>query len=73
MIFQNRLKNPRVMMSIGMMCLAIAIVGPWFCHPTSKFWLDTMEGVRGMLIGVSLVLNLGSFRLAKRQRRCNAN
>jgi hypothetical protein len=61
------------MTPIGMMCLVIAIVGPLLFHPTTQLWKDAMEGVRGMLLGVSVVINLWSFRLAAGQRRCSAN
>ena len=46
--------------------LVIAILWPWLFHPTTKFWKEAMEGVRGMLFGVSLVINLWSFKRAAR-------
>jgi hypothetical protein len=70
MTFRNRLKNSRTILSIGMMCLVIGIVLPALFHPVSKFALDLSHGVRGMLFGLSIVLNLWSARLASRHSRC---
>jgi hypothetical protein len=72
-IFRNRRKDPKGLIPIGMGCLVIAILWPWFLHPTTKFWKDAMEGLRGMLFEVSMVINLWSFKRAARQRRCSAN
>jgi hypothetical protein len=73
MIFQNRLKNPRALVSVGMSFLVIAIAWPRFFHPTTQFWLDATDGIRGMLSGVAIAINFLAFRLAARQPRCDAN
>ena len=70
MIFKNRMKNPRVLMPIGMMCLAIAIVFPWFLPATGKLGANLIHGARGLLFGISIVLNLASAMPMIRQRRC---
>jgi hypothetical protein len=73
MIFQNRMKNPRTMVSLGMSFLVIGIVWPWVIHPTTQVWRDAAEGIRGMLFGLSIAINFLSFRLARRQRGCAAS
>jgi hypothetical protein len=69
MIFPNRVKDPRAMMSIGMMFLVIALVWPRFFHATANFSPNLMDGVRGMLFGIAIGMNLWSVKLAARQRR----
>ncbi|MGA2483973.1 MAG: hypothetical protein ABSF92_12740 [Candidatus Acidiferrales bacterium] len=73
MIFRNRLKDPGAMMSIGMICLVIALLLPRVLHPTAHFGPDFMDGVQGGLFGISIGMNLWSARLAARQRRCGGS
>ena len=73
MFFQNSPKNPRAMMLIGMVCLAVGIILPYVLHPTEQFELKLMHGMRGMLFGVSVVLNLWCIRSMARQRRGDAS
>jgi len=35
--FQNRMKDPRILMPIGMMCLVFAILGPMLFQPATQF------------------------------------
>lgn len=66
------IKNDQVLMSIGMLCLAAAIllkrfVGPFIGDPG---WLAFIEG---MLIGVSITVNtVYLIRLRKKKRRDGA-
>ena len=69
MIFQNRLRNPRIFMPIGMMCLALALLSQRFLHPATKFGHDWFDGVCGLLFGLSIGMNLMSMVLSARQRR----
>jgi hypothetical protein len=73
MTFRNRIKNSRAIMPVGMICLVIGILLPMLFHPASKLGLDLSHGVRGMLFGLSIVLNLWAARLASRQRRCGGS
>lgn len=70
MISSNRPKDPNFLMPVGMMCLVIAVMLPWCLHPATQFGRDLSEGVRGMLFGLSLSLNVGSAIMIRRQRRC---
>ncbi len=71
MIFRNRLKDPKVMIRLGGLFLAIALIWQMFLHPhpATKAVQDLADGVRGLLIGLSIGLNLKAARLIARQRR----
>jgi hypothetical protein len=63
MIFGNREKNPQTMMMVGMASLALALVWPRFLPVTGGLGPDAIDGLRGVLIGVSIGLNLLAARL----------
>jgi MFS-type transporter involved in bile tolerance (Atg22 family) len=71
MIFRYRLKDPKAMIRIGMMFLAIALVGQRFFHPyfATKARDDFFDGLIGLLFGLSIGINLMAARLLARQRR----
>ena len=71
MIFGNREKNPRAMMMVGMASLAVALVWPRFLPVTGDLGPDAIDGMRGVLIGVSIALNLWAARLGGMKRRGN--
>lgn len=68
MNFSDRRREPAVLLTIGMMCLAFALALPRFVHPTAQFGPDLMDGVRGFVFGVSIGMNLWSVILAKREK-----
>jgi hypothetical protein len=70
MIFRNRQKEPVTMIRIGMACLLISLIWPRFVHLTFNLGPDLIDGVRGLLFGISIGLNLWAVRLKCRQRRC---
>jgi len=72
MIFQKQLKAP-VLICIGMMFLAIALLWPKFLHPASTFGQNLSDGVCGLMFGLSIGINLCAMILASRQRRCSGN
>lgn len=57
------------MMRVGMACLALALMWPRFLHLTFNFGPDLIDGVRGVLFGVSIGINLWAVKLTYRQRR----
>jgi len=71
MIFGIREKNPRAMMMVGMASLAVALVWPRFLPVTGGLEPDAIDGMRGVLIGVSIALNLWAARLGGMKRRGN--
>jgi hypothetical protein len=69
MLPPNRMKNPKLLLVLGMSCLVVAIVSsntPALTHVFGPGW---REGVRGFLFGVSISLNLWSVLVASRQRQ----
>jgi len=71
MIFRNRLKDPKAMIRLGGLFLALALILQMFLHPhpAAKTVEYLSDGVRGLLIGLSIGLNLKAARLIARQRR----
>jgi len=70
MIFRDRMRDPKSMISFGMMCLAIGIVLPWLIHPSTSLEKDWLHGVCGFLYGLSISINIMA---VIRQRRCGGN
>lgn len=73
MIIRRRVRNPRVLMSIGMMCLVVAILLGFVGAPTGALPNDFAHGVRGMLFGISIAAILLSVRRTARQRRSSGD
>ena len=69
MTFRNQSRNPRTLIRVGMACLAIALIWPRFLHLTFNFGPDLIDGVRGLLLGLSIGLNLWAVWLMGHQRR----
>jgi hypothetical protein len=59
-------------MRIGMLCLLIALVWPRFLPVTAGLSGDMIDGMRGVLIGLSIGLNLWALRLGVSLRRGGA-
>jgi multisubunit Na+/H+ antiporter MnhB subunit len=66
MILKKRLHNPRAMISTGMTCLAVAIVAQRFIRPAGDFWQGFVTGISGLLIGLSIVLNVRGLALSRK-------
>jgi hypothetical protein len=73
MTFRDRFKNPSTAIPIGMVFLVLAIAWPLFFHPATKFAQDLSDGIRGLLFGLSIGINLFSVVLSRRNRRCASN
>jgi hypothetical protein len=68
MNFRNRKTEPAVMMSIGMLCLASALAWPRFVPLTFHAGPDWIDGIRGVLFGMAIGLNLLSVMKTAKQR-----
>jgi sorbitol-specific phosphotransferase system component IIBC len=71
MIFGIREKNPHAKTMVGMASLAAALAWPRFLPVTGGLGPDAIDGMRGVLIGVSIGLNLWAVRLGGMKRRGN--
>ena len=67
MFLETRLKDPTTIMRIGMACLLIALLWPRFVHATGGLSPDWIDGIRGMLFGVAIGMNLLSLTLTRRR------
>jgi hypothetical protein len=70
MLLQNKSKNPRVIMSIGMVFLILALLWPRYVHLFSGHMSEaSIDGWRGFLFGVSIGTNLWAVKLLSQRRR----
>ena len=67
------MKNPRTIVSMGMMCLVVAIAWPWFSQAVNRMSRDWSDGLRGLLFGLPIGLNIMAVVQASGQRRCSSN
>ena len=59
-----KMKNPRIIFRIAMMCLAL--FGSFgMVHPTSTVSEDLLDGARGALLGAAIALLYLAFRLER--------
>jgi len=58
MLLKNRLCEPENVVRAGMFCLAVGLVAQRYVHPPGAFWQGFVSGVSGLLIGMSIALNL---------------
>ena len=71
MIFQTESKRVRILMSIGMGSLAVALFLIACVHPPTVIGKNWRDGIAGLFMGMSLGLNMGSMLLIHRLRACN--
>lgn len=68
MIFRHRLKDPDRLMRIGWLFLILASLWKYFVHSEVAFWGNFMDGVTGMLYGISMAGLLVGLRAKSRGR-----
>ncbi len=73
MMFPNQRRNVGALVAIGMMCLAIGTIFPYIVHPASSFGQNWVHGIRGLLYGISIGMNLRALILGRRQSPCRAS
>jgi hypothetical protein len=49
-------RNPRTVFRAAMVCLLVFSALPLIAHPTTTYWIDVMDGVRGALLGATIAL-----------------
>ncbi len=65
-------KNSRKMMSIGMACLSAGLLASLLIHPATPTSTRVLHFSAGLLIGMSIVLNLAGVGITTLQRRCKS-
>jgi TctA family transporter len=56
-------------MSVGMSALLLASLGHWFLRPAGQLAVDVTDAIYGLLMGIAIMANLMSVRLARGCRR----
>jgi hypothetical protein len=69
MIFKKEIRDPKLLMKIGMLCLAISIAWPRLVPLTGRLGSDAVDGIKGLLLGLSLGLFFWAGRLGGFGRR----
>jgi hypothetical protein len=63
MILRNRAKNPKLMIRLGMLALAVSIVWPRLIPAGSGFSEGVVDGVKGAFLGMALALLIWGAKL----------
>ena len=67
MLLRNRLHEPEALIRVGMLSLMVGILAQRFVHPPTDFWQGFVAGVSGVLVGLSIVLNMRGLMLRRRR------
>jgi hypothetical protein len=59
----------RKLVALASLCLAIGLLLPMMFHPSGQTELNALHFLRGLLIGMSLSVNLGVLWKNRRQQR----
>lgn len=54
-------------MNIGLVCFLLGQGVHWFVRPTGRLALDIVDGIFGVLLGLSIGLMLWSLRLRRKE------
>jgi hypothetical protein len=68
MLLAKRLTHPNHWIAAGQLSLVAGIALQRFLHPPADFWQGFVAGLSGVLIGLSIVLNLRGLTLWRRER-----
>lgn len=66
MLVQNRPKDRKTLMNIGLVCFLLGQAVHWFLRPTDRVAQDVVDGIFGLLTGLSIGLLLWSLRLRQK-------
>ena len=67
MSFRDKMKDPNLVMRLGMAFLIVAMLANYFLHPGARFSEGLTDGLKGLLYGLSIGLLLLSVRLKTRK------
>lgn len=65
-------KKTRHMVAVANGCLSAGLMLFLFAHPAAQLLLDLVHGTAGLLLGISIGLNLHAVLCRKRQQRASA-
>jgi hypothetical protein len=69
MCIGNRNNKYAALIPVASMCLVVGILWPYLFHPATLLGKDLSDGLRGLLFGLSIGINVMAIRLARRQSR----
>lgn len=72
MCLQNESKGRNRLIALGAACLAAGLLLPQSFHPAGGLGLNLLHFVSGLLIGISLSVNLMAVWKASRKRRSDS-
>ena len=67
MFLKDRLKDRKTLRNVGLVCFLLGQAAHWFLRPTDRFAQDIVDGIFGLLIGLSIGLLLWSLRLRRKE------
>ena len=68
MTLRNRMQGPNILIRVGLVFLILASFWKWFLHPGTHFSAGLIDGVTGLLYGVSIGCMLQGLRWNSRRR-----
>jgi hypothetical protein len=68
MIFRSEAQKAKAMWTVGTLSVSLVLLLRMFVHPSTAFGTNWLDGISGFLVGISIVLNLGSVMIRKRLR-----
>ena len=68
MLLKTRRCEPEPLIMAGMFCLAVGLVSHRYIHPPGEIWQGLADGIFGLLIGMSMALNLCGLARRRKQR-----
>ena len=73
MIFRDQQKNRKTssMIAVGMALLLVGLMSPYAVHPSTQMGRNLFEGIRGVLMGASIGVNLFAVILGARTGGCS--
>jgi hypothetical protein len=71
MILRNRRRDPKALVSLGMLALAISIAWPHFIPVGTRISEDLVDGVKGVFLGIALGLLIWGAKLGGFNRGAN--
>jgi hypothetical protein len=69
----NRWNKPAGLIPVASACLVVGILWPYLFHPATLFGKDLSDGLRGLLFGASIGINVMAIGLARRSGRCGSS
>jgi hypothetical protein len=70
MCIGNRRNKSAALIPIASMCLVMGLLWPNLFHPATALGKDLSDGLRGLLFGASIGINVMAIGLGRRQGRC---